>query len=134
MNLIIEKCKLCDKFVDDFMEATSCWHCKVSVHNSCGKIPKHTARIVKVNDNCKWICDVCLCKPINDILTDKLNSILQSEASPFKDLPDVLKQLEVLSRNVQYLNNKYNAELDSSLIFPGSKRNYCQRITKLRGF
>lgn len=119
---MIDKCKICENFIDDFNEVTTCWHCKVSVHNSCGKISKQTARLLKVHENCKWVCDVCLSKPIIDILTEKLNQILQSESSPFRDLPEILKRINHLSINVQHLNDKYDVELNSSLIFPGAKR------------
>lgn len=119
---MIDKCKICDEFIDDFLEATTCWHCKVSVHNSCGKISKQLSRTVRVHENCKWVCDVCLSKPINDILLDRLNRIMQSDSSPFKDLPEILQRINHLSRNVQLLNDKYDTELNSSIIFPGAKR------------
>lgn len=104
------KCKKCVELINESTDIITCWQCKSFYHNMCGKISKSASKVLRQNENFKWLCDVCLSIPLTDLLSEKLNLLLESEASPLKNMKEIVNRLEQLSRNVEYLNTRINSE------------------------
>lgn len=119
---MVNLCKICEESTEDTELFVACWNCKNTFHHSCGKLSKSCAKVLRLNENLRWVCNTCVLIPLSTMLNERLEMVLNAESSPFKEIPEIINRLDQLARNVDYLHNRFISEMDSSMIIPGAKR------------